>query len=406
MIFPSDTVSKLRGGLEDRISAGELSEADAYREALAADPDDPRALRLLSLLAEDEDDFATAGDLAWRWLSADPLSHEAFLLIGRLLSRDPAQSARAAAYRALGHEKLHFDPEAHRAAYVEPPEIVTAAETEPEEVRRELEPHRVLHAIWVIGADELDRALVDRALAGGADCVPVLIGVLNLYGEDLLDDIDDALVVRALALLGEIGDTRALPALARFLPLDDDSLSGSARWAFQRIALHRPEAVLEFIREAIPAAEPIEIGVLAQQVCLMPDAPERKETLLAMSGRVPDFSWEDRAIAAVAMIVSAHVMEGLDSPLAASIEQRYDADFTPQARRELKDLRSQLKDVAPLLQEPDETSIYDLCCTAFEPVEEDEPFVRPGPKIGRNDPCWCGSGKKYKKCHLEADEAR
>ena len=24
--------------------------------------------------------------------------------------------------------------------------------------------------------------------------------------------------------------------------------------------------------------------------------------------------------------------------------------------------------------------------------------------IGRNDECWCGSGKKYKKCHLQADE--
>ncbi len=24
-------------------------------------------------------------------------------------------------------------------------------------------------------------------------------------------------------------------------------------------------------------------------------------------------------------------------------------------------------------------------------------------KIGRNDACWCGSGKKYKKCHMEAD---
>jgi hypothetical protein len=23
---------------------------------------------------------------------------------------------------------------------------------------------------------------------------------------------------------------------------------------------------------------------------------------------------------------------------------------------------------------------------------------------GRNEPCWCGSGKKYKKCHLAADE--
>ena len=25
--------------------------------------------------------------------------------------------------------------------------------------------------------------------------------------------------------------------------------------------------------------------------------------------------------------------------------------------------------------------------------------ARAGPKIGRNEPCWCGSGKKYKKCH-------
>ena len=24
-------------------------------------------------------------------------------------------------------------------------------------------------------------------------------------------------------------------------------------------------------------------------------------------------------------------------------------------------------------------------------------------KLGRNDPCWCGSGKKYKKCHEEFD---
>ena len=28
-----------------------------------------------------------------------------------------------------------------------------------------------------------------------------------------------------------------------------------------------------------------------------------------------------------------------------------------------------------------------------------EPIRNTGPKLGRNDPCWCGSGKKYKKCH-------
>ncbi|MDP4030163.1 MAG: preprotein translocase subunit SecA [Gallionella sp.] len=33
------------------------------------------------------------------------------------------------------------------------------------------------------------------------------------------------------------------------------------------------------------------------------------------------------------------------------------------------------------------------------PGEEHKPFVRDGQKVGRNDPCPCGSGKKYKQCH-------
>ncbi len=31
--------------------------------------------------------------------------------------------------------------------------------------------------------------------------------------------------------------------------------------------------------------------------------------------------------------------------------------------------------------------------------QEPQPFVRDGQKVGRNDPCPCGSGKKYKQCH-------
>jgi len=49
-----------------------------------------------------------------------------------------------------------------------------------------------------------------------------------------------------------------------------------------------------------------------------------------------------------------------------------------------------------------------------EEVEEEgeAPAAKPasvppaGKRPGRNDDCWCGSGKKYKKCHLEADSAR
>lgn len=35
---------------------------------------------------------------------------------------------------------------------------------------------------------------------------------------------------------------------------------------------------------------------------------------------------------------------------------------------------------------------------------DDGTYQRTRPKVGRNDPCWCGSGKKYKKCHLEIDQ--
>jgi preprotein translocase subunit SecA len=31
------------------------------------------------------------------------------------------------------------------------------------------------------------------------------------------------------------------------------------------------------------------------------------------------------------------------------------------------------------------------------PSETQKPVIK-GPKVGRNDPCPCGSGKKYKKC--------
>jgi len=37
------------------------------------------------------------------------------------------------------------------------------------------------------------------------------------------------------------------------------------------------------------------------------------------------------------------------------------------------------------------------------PLPITPPVVRAVPKLGRNDACWCGSGQKYKKCHMRAD---
>ena len=36
-------------------------------------------------------------------------------------------------------------------------------------------------------------------------------------------------------------------------------------------------------------------------------------------------------------------------------------------------------------------------------VASEETFIRDQPKVGRNDPCWCGSGKKFKRCHGQLD---
>ncbi len=38
----------------------------------------------------------------------------------------------------------------------------------------------------------------------------------------------------------------------------------------------------------------------------------------------------------------------------------------------------------------------------FIPEEKRSPAEKPG----RNALCWCGSGKKYKKCHLHEDEKK
>jgi preprotein translocase subunit SecA len=38
-----------------------------------------------------------------------------------------------------------------------------------------------------------------------------------------------------------------------------------------------------------------------------------------------------------------------------------------------------------------------------QPEPPAEPFVRPDRKVGRNEPCPCGSGKKYKQCHGRLD---
>jgi preprotein translocase subunit SecA len=44
-------------------------------------------------------------------------------------------------------------------------------------------------------------------------------------------------------------------------------------------------------------------------------------------------------------------------------------------------------------------SDYDEALAQSEPESGAQPVRNALPKVGRNDPCPCGSGKKYKQCH-------
>jgi uncharacterized protein YecA (UPF0149 family) len=48
--------------------------------------------------------------------------------------------------------------------------------------------------------------------------------------------------------------------------------------------------------------------------------------------------------------------------------------------------------------------LFDRIVVLLKRTNENEsaPEVKPG----RNEPCWCGSGKKYKKCHLPEEEMK
>jgi hypothetical protein len=56
------------------------------------------------------------------------------------------------------------------------------------------------------------------------------------------------------------------------------------------------------------------------------------------------------------------------------------------------------------LQQPEEPTVRSPSASPRPPVPASRVPARKQVRPGRNDPCWCGSGKKYKHCHLREDQ--
>jgi preprotein translocase subunit SecA len=84
--------------------------------------------------------------------------------------------------------------------------------------------------------------------------------------------------------------------------------------------------------------------------------------------------------------------------------ERTEARLEQEAERRVELARAQHQDFGPaaLAGEPEAESGDVAVALAPEPAAAPapaQPFRRFGEKVGRNDPCPCGSGKKYKQCH-------
>lgn len=70
------------------------------------------------------------------------------------------------------------------------------------------------------------------------------------------------------------------------------------------------------------------------------------------------------------------------------------------AEEDVEAVEAQRRRTAPVSYRHDEAeSAVGAQLPAEADKAEQQPFVREGRKVGRNEPCPCGSGKKYKQCH-------
>jgi preprotein translocase subunit SecA len=85
-------------------------------------------------------------------------------------------------------------------------------------------------------------------------------------------------------------------------------------------------------------------------------------------------------------------------------QEQIDREEAERRERLMKALRAQHAELEPVLAaaeaEPAHAGIAVApTARALEPGETAAPFVRGDRKVGRNEPCPCGSGRKYKHCH-------
>jgi hypothetical protein len=258
-------------------------------------------------------------------------------------------------------------------------------------------------------ADELTDAEFREILAADADLIPDLIEMVR--SEYLWDDAAPGngwAPIQAARLLGTIGDERALEplfeTLARTPP--DSLIDTAVTRAIQsfgeaaidpgvRVLKRRGDAFREDLACVVADIETDRDVAFQILVKHFIQNPHLGAINLATFG-------DPRGVDAIKPVLERYMVAAVDDPdeadiileLADAIES-LGGNLSPDHKSDIEELRDKrnwgkdlIDDIKQGNDEPDHA----------------HPDTHVNEKdVGRNDPCWCGSGVKYKHCHLDDD---
>jgi hypothetical protein len=441
MLFLPQSVYDERASLWRDLEAGKITRERAYRRMLELDPNDHIGLIGLGRLRQEAGDFAAAEEYFWQAIQAHPCMSHPYLELSRLLSRHPESAALAAAIGelAIGKSTLEDETLIERLDFQKAGlsgkeleeftkldkstqgrliSLAMRAErgNEPEAVTQRLRQLRLLQQVHEDGV--LDRETVDAIIGEGESIPPLLVGVLRGWAQDLLGDESDSAVENALALLGETGSASEISHLLDFVDLDHEDVAGAAAWALGRIIDRHTAESARFLASVATGLGTAERIAVAEQILRHPGLDREGKLLELLSQKIESMKKEEREAffpALLGTMAAARGQEGVN--LGFKVLRQQGSLLPRDTRRECEELLTalRLEGVSAVPMEPSSVTVYEICAgnaiwetydDEDEELEDEFPQepVRRAVTPGRNDPCWCNSGKKYKKCHLDSDE--
>ena len=444
LILPDSIYEERRRLLRER-EAGRLTDESFYRQLLALDPDDYMGLAGMAKVFLDAGDRISAEQHYWQAIVANPCASSPYLGLAQLLNSQPESEALAAGLSELGIvkqlrndegeeylgdlflkilEKTPLPDEAREKFRALPAEdrgqLLALAlrenrDTEPELVTEILRIPRLIENL--LDASDIDAETVDAFIAEGEKIAPLLTGVLRAWAQDFLDEDGDIDLENALGLLGETGTTAEIPCLLELVDLENDTASGASSWALGRIMDRLPEEAVQFLEPVIPSLRLPQRLKIAELLIAhdQADPDNRLFQRLSENLEVMEQAERDRYLPLFLVGMAANPQRG-GVGTARTILRSSGALVSRSARRDCEELVSLFDgvDAPPRPVPPPAPTVYEICAgnavwDSDEEDEEEDDFlpqepIRRVPRPGRNDPCWCNSGKKYKKCHLESDE--